>query len=106
MYFDYIKREETVMKSLLSGYPNPFNASMHILVKVEKKGEVEVSIYNSLGRKVETLLHGTHVAGELIPNWQTDHLPSGLYYCEFQIKDQVHLRRAAVSHKLKLMLLK
>lgn len=39
-------------KGMLTVYPNPVKETLHIDLQIEKAGNVDVSIYNSLGQKV------------------------------------------------------
>jgi hypothetical protein len=49
--------------SLLQNYPNPFNAATSIRFSLSKADEITLSIYDILGRRINTLYHGTLPAG-------------------------------------------
>jgi hypothetical protein len=71
-------------------YPNPFNAQTCIRYRVPENSEVVVTIYNSLGQSVKTLVHGNQVAGAYVIQWDGkddtgNNLASGLYFCRFKI---------------------
>lgn len=65
---------------LESAYPNPFNPRATIGFAVVRTQEVELGLYNALGRKVRTLFSG-RVQGQTRFEAQVsgDGLPSGLY---------------------------
>ncbi|MBN2830646.1 MAG: T9SS type A sorting domain-containing protein [Candidatus Cloacimonetes bacterium] len=69
---------------LNQNYPNPFNPETTISFSLEKAGNVELSIYNILGQKVQTLQNGFTGAGNHSLVWNgTDSkgktVPSGIY---------------------------
>ena len=71
--------------SLLQNYPNPFNSSTNISFTLDKQCEVELAVYDILGRKVETLMSGRLPAGDYKKTWQPKaDLPSGIYLCKLK----------------------
>ena len=54
---------------LQQNYPNPFNPSTSIPYSIEHIGQVELHIYDLLGRKIRTLLRGSQSAGEHSAVW-------------------------------------
>ncbi|MBR9974044.1 MAG: Omp28-related outer membrane protein [Bacteroidetes bacterium] len=70
---------------LLPNYPNPFNPNTWITVELAQDSDMNVSVYDMLGRHVRTLASGTHKAGGHVLEWDgTDAsgiaLPSGIYF--------------------------
>ncbi len=49
---------------LLPNYPNPFNPSTRIPFRIDRKGKVEVDVFDVLGRHVASLLNGFLEPGE------------------------------------------
>ena len=84
--------------AIMQNYPNPFNASTVIKYSVTNPGEIELSVYNVLGQKVETLVKGHHDAGEYSITWKAGDLPSGVYFGRLEAHDR--------SENVKMMLLK
>ena len=75
--------------SLGQNYPNPFNPSTVIEYSLPRRDQVEITIYNLLGRKVRTLLDQTQDAGQYRVTWngRDDNgavVGSGLYL--YQVK--------------------
>jgi len=70
--------------ALSRNYPNPFNPVTHFTVDLPKTTEVEVAVYDLLGRLITTLLSGTHEAASLVLSWDgRDNggavVPTGMY---------------------------
>ncbi|OQX92517.1 MAG: hypothetical protein B6D58_02605 [candidate division Zixibacteria bacterium 4484_95] len=68
----------------MQNFPNPFNASTNIRFNLAKNTDVELSIYNLLGRKVTTLVSGNMTAGLKSVTWNGkdnsgNQVASGLY---------------------------
>jgi parallel beta-helix repeat protein len=65
---------------LTYNYPNPFNAATAISYQLPEAVEVSLSIYDMLGRKVETLINQeTRSAGEHRITWDASDYTSGMY---------------------------
>ncbi|GEM_PF-5542255 len=65
--------------TLRGSYPNPFNASTRIRYSVAQKAEVELTVYDILGRKIQTLAMGPHERGEYERVLLGDGISSGVY---------------------------
>ena len=71
--------------ALGQNYPNPFNPSTRFTVDVPKVSNVEVVVYDVLGRKIATLMTGEQAAGSYEMEWNgTDAhnqvVPTGIYF--------------------------
>ena len=71
--------------ALHQNYPNPFNPATVISFDIERSTEVELSVFNSLGRKIKTLFDEHAAAGSYDVVWDgTDSkghsVPSGVYF--------------------------
>ena len=55
--------------TLNQNYPNPFNPSTTIRFSLNKKGNVDLTIYNLLGQKVKTLISATKMPGSHSVSW-------------------------------------
>ncbi len=67
---------------LYQNYPNPFNPSTTIKFKLSSSGKANLSVYNSLGELVTTLVDEKLAAGEhqIIFDANSYNLASGVYY--------------------------
>lgn len=70
---------------LHQNYPNPFNASTKIDYSVPRLSHVKISIYNSLGQHIETLVNGEKSTGNYTVTWDGKNklgktVSSGVYF--------------------------
>ena len=70
--------------SLYYNYPNPFNNQTTIEFYLQQPGDVNLSIFNSIGQRVETLAQSYTGAGFYRINWQPKNLASGIYLYRLQ----------------------
>lgn len=79
---------------LLANYPNPFNPTTTISFNIKQHADMPVSliIYNTLGRKVRTLIHEAMNAGHYSVEWNArdevdQPVASGIYLYRLQVGD-------------------
>ena len=60
-------------------YPNPFNPNTIIPYFLDQPGHVELSVYNALGQKVETLVNDFKTTGNYEFEWNASNYSSGMY---------------------------
>ncbi len=65
--------------SLDQNFPNPFNPATAINFALPVKSNVRLSVYNTLGEKVATLVNGELPAGNHSVNFDGSRLSSGVY---------------------------
>ena len=70
--------------SVGQNYPNPFNASTTIRYSLADESQVTISVYDLLGRRIETLYQGRQEAGDHQVIWNADRYPSGTYFYKVQ----------------------
>ncbi len=64
---------------LYQNYPNPFNPSTNIMYDIPESGNVELKIYDILGREVITLVDEYKTAGRYTVQFDATTLPTGVY---------------------------
>ncbi len=62
-------------------FPNPFMRQTSIEYALSASAPVDVSIFNSAGEHVTTLVRKTAAAGRYRLHWSAEGLPAGRYYC-------------------------
>lgn len=65
---------------LSQNYPNPFNPSTSFSFSLKEAGDVNISIYNSTGVEIKSLVNGFRTAGNYQISFDAHNLPSGIYY--------------------------
>jgi len=70
--------------ALEKNYPNPFNPVTRFTVDLPKATEVEIAVYDLLGREIALLLSGGQAAGRYLLEWdgRDDNgiaVPTGMY---------------------------
>jgi hypothetical protein len=70
--------------TLRQNYPNPFNPGTTISYRLPARSVVALNVYDLLGRKVATLVHGVEQPGDKSVNFNAVNLPSGVYYYRLQ----------------------
>jgi len=72
---------------LNQNYPNPFNPSTTISYSLPKAEKVRLTIYNLIGQQVEVLINKKQTPGEYRIIWDSQDLPSGLYFYELKTEN-------------------
>jgi hypothetical protein len=71
--------------SLNQNYPNPFNPTTVIRYAIPKDGYVTLTIYDILGRKVQTLINEKQPAGRYKKTFNASALASGIYFYRISV---------------------
>jgi flagellar hook assembly protein FlgD len=85
--------------SLVQNYPNPSNPSTTIEYQLPSRGNVHMSIYNSLGELVRTLIAGeTKESGSQTVVWDGrkdagNPVSSGAYFYHIRVNDQLQAKK-------------
>ena len=75
-----VSLEQPVDYSLSQNFPNPFNPSTEISYSIPKSNNVELKVYNSIGKEVATLVNGMQEAGNHKVQFNSSNLSSGIYF--------------------------
>ncbi len=79
--------------SLDQNFPNPFNPVTTIKYTLDSSGPVKLSVFDMLGRELETLISREHVAGNYQVQWKADGFPSGKYLYRLETENAVETRQ-------------
>lgn len=70
----------TMQFALLPNYPNPFNPVTTIRYEIPQPEHVTISVFNTSGQLIETLVDARRPAGKFAILWDGSGLASGLYF--------------------------
>lgn len=71
----------------LKVFPNPFSSATTLSYNLREASFVEVSIFNSFGSLVGTLVQKDQSIGLHNINWNGGHLPSGIYFVRLNVSN-------------------
>lgn len=74
-------------------YPNPFNPSTLIPFGIDQDTNVELVVYDILGRKVKTLVSGPRTAGRYEIRFNARELASGVYFYRLVTNSKVLVKK-------------
>lgn len=83
---------------ILTNYPNPFNPSTVIYFELPGDEEIDIKIFDILGREVRSLYNGYHSAGSGTVLWdgrnsRNTPVSSGVYFCRLKIKERFKVHK-------------
>ncbi len=79
----YVKRRDDMIPrqfKVFQNYPNPFNPSTVIRFQIPDQDKVTITIFDSIGRKVDNVLDDYLLPGEYEIRYDASHLSSGIYF--------------------------
>lgn len=79
--------------SLDQNYPNPFNPSTKIKYSLERESDVNITVYDVMGREVADLLNERKPAGVYEVDFDASQLSSGVYIYKITAGDFVSSRK-------------
>lgn len=82
-----------VSLKLHQNYPNPFNPSTKIGFQISAYGLVRLTVYDLLGRELETLVNEVKEPGSYSVQWDARSFASGVYYYRLYAGDNAPLAR-------------
>lgn len=71
---------------LMQNYPNPFNSSTEIEFLIPQDGRVTISVFNSLGQQLATLMDQDLISGKHQATFNAAELSPGIYFYKIQTK--------------------
>ncbi len=79
--------------SLDQNYPNPFNGSTMISFYLPEDQWMSIAIYDLLGREIGLVFEGEGKAGENSFTWDSEDMPSGVYFYRLTASEVSYTRR-------------
>lgn len=74
-------------------YPNPFNPLTKITYQLTTTAQVELTVFDMLGQKVQTLVNKRQEPGKYIVQFNGAGLASGIYFYKIKSGDFIHVRK-------------
>jgi hypothetical protein len=84
-----VSEEIPPVTRLFPNYPNPFSESTNIRLDLEEAANVELTVYDVLGRKVRVLVDQQLEARTHIFTFSDEHLSSGVYFVRLKTNDVI-----------------
>ena len=78
---------------LAQNYPNPFNPTTNISFDVAHSSEVNLTVYDLLGKEVATLVDEVKSAGQHVVQFDGSNLSNGVYIARMNIGNQVFTKK-------------
>jgi flagellar hook assembly protein FlgD len=84
--------------SLNQNYPNPFNPVTTIDYILPENGLVNITIFDMMGREINTLLNSSQTAGYKSIQWnatnnQSDAVSAGIYLYRIKVEDFIQTKK-------------
>ena len=95
----FIAEESAVEAALPSGYaleqntPNPFNPNTTIRYSMAADGHVKLTVYNSVGQEMATLVNGSRPAGIHAVSLNAAAYSTGIYFYRLEAGGQTLMRK-------------
>ena len=86
---------------LFQNYPNPFNPSTSIKYQLPSAGYVTLTIYDVLGRKMETLVNSFQNVGNYAVKFSASKFSSGVYF--YQVEANANGKKYVSTKKMVLL---
>jgi hypothetical protein len=86
-----------VIITCLRGYPNPFNSVSNIEFMLERASQIELSVYDVLGRLIVTPLSGNLPSGKYRVPINASAWSSGIYFCRLQSPNETQIQKIIVE---------
>lgn len=87
---------ETMTPFLSTLYPNPFNQQTIVSFALPAAGKTNVSVYNTLGRKIAILQDGVLQQGKHTLSWNAASCASGTYFIRIETPNKTSVMRAVL----------
>jgi hypothetical protein len=78
---------------LAQNYPNPFNPTTNIVYTLAETSDVNLVVYDILGRRVASLVNETQMAGQYNVNFDAVRLASGTYLYRLEAGDFTSVKK-------------
>lgn len=90
-----IKNEQEIDNNFIlhQNYPNPFNPTTTIKYSVANAAEVELKVFDTLGREIQTLVNETKSPGSYSVEFNANNLSSGIYFYRLKADNNISIKK-------------
>jgi phosphatidylserine/phosphatidylglycerophosphate/cardiolipin synthase-like enzyme len=88
-----LKKDDII---LYQNFPNPFNPITTVSFYISTDGEIDLSVYDVLGKKVETVYKGHFKKGKNVVDYKASNLSSGIYFFKLNYQNQFKTKKFIV----------
>lgn len=89
----FVQASKTPGFALHPNFPNPFSRYTTIHYEIPYSTEVEIFVFNMLGKRIATLVEGFQPAGQQSCEFNPGNLPDGIYYYTIRSDDFIQTRK-------------
>jgi hypothetical protein len=82
---------------LEQNYPNPFNPDTKIRFSIPEASDVQLTVYDVLGRQIELLVNSTLAEGNYEYTWNADAYSAGVYFYKLSYDGNSETRKMILS---------
>lgn len=82
---------------LFQNMPNPFTASTIVSYNLSENAPVTLSVFDINGKKIETLVQKSMMAGSYTVEWKPGRIPAGMYYLVLQTGEYFQVKKVVFS---------
>ncbi len=79
--------------TLHQAYPNPFNPISKVPYNVDIGQNINISIYDIKGRKIDNLVNHYHAPGNYLTRFSANNISSGIYFIALKHKDGIQTQK-------------
>ena len=83
--------------AMFAPYPNPSNSGFRVSYSLHKAGNVELSVYDLAGKRIEVIFDREKESGRHSLNWNASGLASGVYFLRLSAAGEVFTRQVVIS---------
>jgi len=94
-----VKSNQIRTFKLHQNFPNPFNPVTIIKYELISKGEIKLSVYDLIGRRIKTLVNRKQPAGQYEVAFDASEMASGIYFYTLRANNQLIQTRKMVLMK-------
>jgi len=76
---------------LYQNYPNPFNSITRIPFEISKKSNINIAVFDILGREIETIINKAFEPGKYEVGYSADKISSGIYFYKMVINGSANM---------------